>query len=160
QPPPRGGGPRGGRNGQGRGPGTRRGGTNDLARGRGGFPPGGPRGGRGDVSLMQVAGPGKDAHGGSRGALALVIDPGKGFTQIRSVAQRGKTGETYAFDQTGLLISRSRFEDELKKKGILDATNTTSALNLRLHDPRGEAVVGSKPLTKMVAEAVAGEEGI
>ena len=42
-------------------------------------------------------------------------DPDAEFTRILSVARSGESGETYAFDQHGLMISRSRFDDQLKK---------------------------------------------
>ena len=118
-----------------------------------------PRGRRGDLTLMQVAAPIRDAAGKIVGALALVINPNLEFSRILSVASSGESGETYAFDQRGLLISRSRFDDQLRALGLLDATNTTSALNLRLHDPGAAEVDGSKPLTFIVASAVAGSEG-
>ena len=118
------------------------------------------QGRRGDTNLMQVAAPVRDTNDFVRGALALVIDPDKEFTKILSVARLGESGETYAFDQTGLLISRSRFEDQLKRMKLLDATNTTSALNLRLHEPGAAMLDGSLPLTHMVAEAVDGVDGV
>src|SRR5262249_39001008 len=62
----------------------------------------------GDVTLMQVAAPVRDDQGAVRAALALVINPTNEFTRILSVARMGESGETYAFDQTGLLISQSR----------------------------------------------------
>jgi len=109
---------------------------------------------------MQVAAPVRDTNGVTRGALALIINPDEGFTKILQVAKSGQSGETYAFDQTGLLISRSRFETNLVKLGFLAATNKTSALNLRLHDPTAPPVSGTRPLTRMVAEAVSGENGV
>ncbi len=124
---------------------------------------------RGDITLMQVAAPIRDTNGIVRGALALVINPTNEFTRILSVAQSGKSGETYAFDQTGLLISQSRFDEQLKQIRLLDETNFSSALNLRLHDPGGDLTRGFKlatndfsarPLTHIVAEAVAGEDGV
>jgi len=143
-------------------------GTNNPARdGRPATPA--ARGRRGDITLMQVAAPVRDEHNAVCGALALIIDPNREFTRILSVAQPGKSGETYAFDQTGLMISQSRFDGQLKNLGLLDAINTNSALNLRLHDPGGDLTKGYKPadadpaawpLTRMVANAVAGEDGV
>ncbi|MDB6067930.1 MAG: Serine/threonine protein kinaserelated protein [Pedosphaera sp.] len=115
---------------------------------------------RGDFTLMQVAAPIRDTSNAVCGALALVINPDKEFTKILSVARSGKSGETYAFDQHGLLISRSRFDDQLKKLGLLDATNTSSALNLRLHDPTAALVEGTRPLTHIVSSAIGGEAGV
>ena len=118
---------------------------------------------------MQVAAPIRDTAGEVRGALALIFNPDKEFSRILSVARSGESGETYAFDQTGLLISRSRFDSQLRELGLLDRTNLSSALNLRLHDPGGDltkgfkprdADAGARPLTRIVANAVAGEDGV
>lgn len=121
---------------------------------------------RGDITLMQVAAPVRD-HGHVVGALALIINPDKEFSRILSVARYGKSGETYAFDETGLMISHSRFDEQLKQLGLLDETNASSALNLRLYDPGGDLTEGFKPaenepyahpLTRLVASAVDGED--
>lgn len=124
---------------------------------------------RGDVTLMQVAAPIRNHDGDVLGALALIINPDREFSRILSVARYGDTGETYAFDQTGLMISHSRFDEQLKELGLLDPTNATSALNLRLHDPGGDLTKGfkaetndlyAKPLTRLVASAVDGEDEV
>jgi serine/threonine protein kinase len=126
------------------------------------------RGRRGNFTLMQVAAP-LVQDGTVRGALALVINPTNEFSRILSVARPGDSGETYAFDQTGLLISQSRFDDQLKTLGLLDATNTSSALNLRLRDPGGDLTKGHKTeatnaaaeaLTLCVSNALAGDDGV
>lgn len=122
----------------------------------------------GDLTLMQVAAP---IRGGDRtiGALALVINPTDEFTRILSVARTGDSGETYAFDQTGLLISQSRFDAQLHSLGLLSDTNESSALNLRLHDPGGDLTEGyrlagtnraSLPLISIVSRAIAGADGV
>jgi tRNA A-37 threonylcarbamoyl transferase component Bud32 len=125
---------------------------------------------RGDVTLMQVAAPVRDPNRHIVGALALIINPDKEFSRILSVARSGESGETYAFDQTGLMISHSRFDEQLKQLGLLEATNTSSALNLRLHDPGGDLTQGfkspveddtyAKPLTRLAASAVDGENEV
>jgi serine/threonine protein kinase len=146
-------------------------------RGTNGFPPGehpppseAARLRRGDVTLMQVAAPLRDQEGVVRGALALIIDPDAEFTRILSVARSGESGETYAFDQHGLMISRSRFDDQLKKLGLIeDRPGASSALNLRLSDPGSElphefkpedSASTTRPLTHIVANAVAGGSGV
>jgi eukaryotic-like serine/threonine-protein kinase len=126
------------------------------------------RGRRGNSSLMQVAAPLKE-NGTVYGALALIINPDQEFSKILSVARSGESGETYAFDQTGLLISRSRFDDQLRQLGLLEQTNASSALNLRLRDPGGDLTKGYKTentnsvtesLTRFVAEAIDGVDGV
>ena len=118
---------------------------------------------------MQVAAPVRTDAGVVLGALALIINPDREFSRILSVARSGESGETYAFDQHGLMISQSRFDEQLHKLGLLDATNSSSALNLRLHDPGGDLTAGfkmardetsSRALTRIVAAAVAGGDGV
>jgi len=122
---------------------------------------------RGDVALMQVAAPVRDDAKVIVGALALIINPDNEFSRILSVARSGESGETYAFDQTGLLISRSRFDVQLKQLGLLDQTNSSSALNLRLHDPGGDLTKGfqrreseTNALIRLVASAVDGVDEV
>ncbi len=124
---------------------------------------------RGDLTLMQVAAPLRGADDTVVGALALVINPDEEFSRILSVARSGESGETYAFDQTGLLISRSRFDAQLRQLGLLAATNSSSALNVRLRDPGGDLTQGFKsatnddephPLIRLAEDAVAGESGV
>ena len=132
--------------------------TNDFNQPRGIPPP--PR----DLAVMQVAAPIKDIDGQTRGALALVIDPDAEFTRILSVAISGDSGETFAFDADGILISKSRFEDELKRLKLLkDETNAVSALTLSLRDPGGDLTQGfvtnsnaARPLMLMVERAIDG----
>lgn len=104
----------------------------------------------------------------SIGGLALFIDPLEKFTEILQVAGIGATGETYAFDQTGLLLSRSRFESQLRASGMLSEDQfVASALNIQLRDP-GSSIVGRKvnqrdlanrPLTLMADQATRGATG-
>ncbi|MEW6158150.1 MAG: serine/threonine protein kinase [Verrucomicrobiota bacterium] len=125
---------------------------------------------RGDLTLMQVAAPVRDAQETLRGAMALIINPDAEFSRILSVARSGQSGETYAFDQRGLLISRSRFDDQLKQLGLIpNRPGVSSALNLRLADPgvdRPERIApeetgsSTRPLTRLVAEAVTGGSGV
>jgi eukaryotic-like serine/threonine-protein kinase len=124
---------------------------------------------RGDATMMQVAAPVRNSDGVIIGALAMIINPDKEFSHILSVARWGSSGETYAFDQAGLLISHSRFDEQLKKLGLLDATNSSSALNLRLDDPGGDLTSGfrvtnteneSHPLIQLVASAVDGGDEV
>jgi hypothetical protein len=121
-----------------------------------------------DRAVMQVAAPVKDDTGTTRGALALIINPDEEFTRILSVATTGESGETFAFDSEGLMISESRFDEELKQLGLLeDRDDVRSALNLYLRDPGSELKQGVKvdtnaalPLMEMVTRALAGVSGV
>ncbi len=124
---------------------------------------------RRDASYMQVAAPVKDADGHLIGALAFIIRPEDEFTKVLSVARPGDSGETFAFDQSGLMISRSRFDEQLRTLGLLnESTNISSALTLELRDPGGDMTKGyrpaagdtNRPLTQMIADAVEGGSGV
>jgi serine/threonine protein kinase len=117
---------------------------------------------------MQVAAPVRDDSGAAQGALALVINPDAEFTRILSVARPGESGETFAFDPEGLLISESRFDDVLKEVGLLeDQPEARSALTLRLLDPGGDLTADHRPdpgreqpLMAMVLSALSGKAGV
>ncbi len=51
--------------------------------------------------------------------VARQIDPAKEFTRLIQLGQIGKSGETYAFDSYGKLLSESRFDEDLRKAGLL-----------------------------------------
>jgi hypothetical protein len=119
-------------------------------------------------TLMQVAVPIRDDQGIVRGALALVIDPDQEFTRILSVARAGKSGETYVFDRHGLMLSRSRYEAQLRELGLIEnRPEVNSAAGLRLADPgpaeeqrSKNAATNARPLIWMVANAVLGGSGV
>lgn len=99
--------------------------------------------------------------------LGFRIRPWEDFTRILQVGRFGATGETYAFDKNGTLISNSRFEDQLRQIGLL-AESTDSILNLQIRDPGVDLTTGKRaaknrseqPLTRMAAAAIAGEDGV
>lgn len=122
-----------------------------------------------DLNLMELVVPIPSETGGVHGALVLVLRPEEEFTRVLSVARPGETGETFAFDPAGRLISGSRFDDQLKAIGLLtNAPNVSSPLNIELRDPgrdltqvpvSASPLPDSRPLMGMVAEAVAGGSG-
>ena len=136
----------------------------------GDLPPSGGRSRFGDGTLMQVAAPIRDEQGVIRGALALIINPEAEFTRILSVARSGDSGETYAMDQHGMMISRSRFDEQLKTLGLIEnRQGSSSALNLRLSDPgtdfptfivKEAATNAVRSLTQIAANAVLGTNGV
>jgi len=124
---------------------------------------------RAGVPTMFVTAPILDEGGKVIAALGLRIRPEGDFTRILSVARAGETGETYAFDASGLLLSQSRFDEELKQIGLItDREETKSILNLGIRDPVVDMTSGQRPtirranqsLTRMAADAVAGNSGV
>jgi hypothetical protein len=123
---------------------------------------------RPNLPSMLVAGSIRDDRGKPIAALGLRIRPQDQFTRILQVVRFGETGETYAFDRNGLLISQSRFDNELKQMGLLvDQPDSLSILTFEIRDPgvnmaRGERPKlrrSEQPLTRAVADAVQGNDG-
>src|SRR5262249_25469298 len=123
---------------------------------------------RANMPTMFVAGPICDKNGKPIAALGLRIRPEDNFTRILHVAHFGQTGEVYAFDRKGLMLSESRFDEMLKQIGLLaDLPDSQSILTVEVRDPGVNMVKGERPslrrteqpLTKMAADAVEGNDG-
>ena len=79
-------------------------------------------------------------------ALALRIRPDLDFTRILEVGRLGESGETYAFDESGLLLSKGRFDSDLKRYGLLpDTESSQSILTLTIRDPGANLTSGERP---------------
>lgn len=115
------------------------------------------------VPTMFAAAPIFDGERKVVGALGLRLWPNAEFTEILNVAQTGQTGETYAFNRAGMLLSSSRFEDQLKRIGLqLNQKNSRSVLAVQVRDPgvdltaggQNSAPVEDRPLTRLAAGAI------
>ncbi|MEZ9891935.1 PAS domain S-box protein [Vibrio lentus] len=88
------------------------------------------------------------------------------FSSILNAGFVGKSGETYAIDKKGTLLSNIRFEDDLKSIGILKQ-NERASLNVKIRDPGTnllandmEVVQDSNwPLTFMANQISSGRTG-
>jgi eukaryotic-like serine/threonine-protein kinase len=123
---------------------------------------------RANLPTMFVTGPLRDAGGKPIAALGLRIRPDDSFTRILQVVRFGQSGETYAFDRKGLLLSESRFDDDLKQLGLLaDQPDSRSILTVEIRDPQVNMMQGERPkarrpdqpLTRLAAAAVEGKDG-
>lgn len=86
-------------------------------------------------SLISVASPIIDTDGVVIATVAFGIRPKGDFTRIFSAARAGETGETYAVNRLGWMLSESRFTDQLKSTGKLaDSTSTSSVLNIKVSE--------------------------
>jgi len=118
-------------------------------------------------ALMTFTAPIRNQAGDVIAALALCADPRLDFTRATNLARFGKTGETYAFDQRGRLLTESRFDDQLRRAGILPS-DADSILNVEIRDPGGNILEGyhsntpqqELPLTRMAQNAIEGNAGI
>lgn len=102
------------------------------------------------------------------GSLAILIDPTEDFSNLLSVARAGRSCETYAFNRDGKLVSKSRFEGQMRQFGMLSNENDeTSVLRLSVRDPgtditrsgRPMLAKDDQPLTTMALSATRGEQG-
>ncbi|MCG8587618.1 MAG: serine/threonine protein kinase [Pirellulales bacterium] len=118
------------------------------------------------LPTMFVVGPVRNSDGDVIAAFGLRIPPEGQFTEILSVARAGESGETYAFDADGVLLSQSRFDDDLKQIGLVaDREDATSIFDVQIRDPGVDMTTGKRPdlrrsqqpLTRMAASAIAGE---
>jgi hypothetical protein len=66
--------------------------------------------------------------------MAYSIDPYKDFIGIIQAGRIGRTGETYAIDKTGRLVSPSRFTEDLHHLGLVDPDEPI-IFNLEAKDP-------------------------
>jgi hypothetical protein len=115
--------------------------------------------------IMIVAKPVSGQEGAPAAVLAFIIQPERDFTRILRVGRPGKSGETYAFDGQGLMISQSRFDEHLRKIGLLSKGSSARAiLNVQIRDPGGNLLQGfrpaprsKQPLTLMAASAISGK---
>jgi len=123
---------------------------------------------RANLPTMFAAAPLKDPAGKPIAAFGVRIRPEEEFTRILMVARAGKSGETYAFDRDGLMLSNSRYDDDLKRVGLLpDLPDSQSVLIIHVRDPGVNMSEGERPalrrvdqpLTRMAADCVAGNTG-
>jgi tRNA A-37 threonylcarbamoyl transferase component Bud32 len=125
-------------------------------------------GGVGGEPTLFAAAPVAGAAGEVVAALGFRI-PADEFTRILGVARMGESGETYAFDAEGLMVSHSRFDEQLRAIGLLPADpGVHSILNVEIRNPGGDMTRGfvpevplrARPLTRMAADAIAGRPGV
>lgn len=121
------------------------------------------------MPTMFVAAPIRDNSFQVVGVLALRINPEEEFSRITGLGRYGQTGETYAVDQHGRMVSGSRFDSELMLLGLLpDQENSKSILQLLVRDPGGDLTAGHRPKvrrselppTYAVGEAIARRPGV
>ncbi len=124
---------------------------------------------RAGVPTMFAAAPIRSPDGQVMAILGLRIVPEKDFARILATARSGESGETYAINGKGLMLSGSRFEDQLKQLALIpDTKDAQSILTLELRDPLVDLSKGKvspkrraeQPLTHAAAEAAAGRDGV
>ena len=99
------------------------------------------------ASTMFFAAPLQHANGDVIAGLALRFDPAYELTRITREGRPGETGETYAVDEKGRLLTESRFEASLIGAGIATdlSTGDTGVRGFRIADPGGNLLSGYTP---------------
>ncbi len=124
---------------------------------------------RTSVPTMYVCAPIRDQNFQVVAVLALRIRPEREFTRILQLGRIGETGETYAVDKAGLMVSNGRFDNDLILLGLLpDVDHSRSILNISARNPGGNITKGFRPgvrraelpLTDICAAAVSGKSGV
>ena len=97
-------------------------------------------------------------------ALAMGVETDRELDTIFSTARPGETTEVYAIGDDGLMLTSSRFAEELVNVGVLSATSIGGgAFQVHVRDPGGELARGhapaleqaARPLTQAAALAIA-----
>ena len=117
------------------------------------------RGGAMGANPMQlgrvwVAAPMRDAKGKVLAVLALGSPAEAGFADLFKVARPGSSGESFAFDAEGWLVSESRHIEELRSRGLV-AGSGKGVAPLRLLVAQDDTA----PLTRLAATAIAARLG-
>jgi polar amino acid transport system substrate-binding protein len=110
---------------------------------------------------MYFAAPLKKTDDQISAVLLLQVDPAKGFSKVLQFSRVGESGESYAFNEDGRLLSESRFDDDLRAIGLI-REGEQSLLTIEIRDPGGNMVDGyraalprsEQPLTLMAESSI------
>lgn len=119
-----------------------------------------------NLPAMFFASPVQKPDGEIIAIIVRSMNPAEEFSKIMQFSRLGETGESYAFDREGRLLTESRFCDQLTKIGLLKP-DQTSILNIKILDPGGNMVEGyqpevsreKQPLTLMASRAIHDQAG-
>jgi PAS domain S-box-containing protein len=121
------------------------------------------------TSTMFVAAPVRDAGGKVVGVVGFRLRPENQLRRLLTSNRQGRTAETYLFGRDGLMLTESRFDDQLRRAGFIAAdSNSLSALHVTVRDPGVDVTAGlrptippeRRPLTYAAQRALAGETGL
>jgi hypothetical protein len=128
--------------------------------------------GRDSLALLPaifVAAPVRNSSNDVIAAFVMRYSPADEFSRLLQLAQSGESGESYAFNHNGVMITESRFTDQLQEIGLVDDDpDASSILAVDIRNPGGNMLLGHEvdlprtalPYTRMAASAIAGEDGV
>ncbi len=99
--------------------------------------------------------------------LCIGLESDQSISRLCKIGRIGGSGETYVIDRRGRMLSRSRFEDESDRLGLIER-GPDGARMISVRDPGGDLAGGYQPnrprsehpLTRMAKSAVAGDSGV
>jgi signal transduction histidine kinase/CheY-like chemotaxis protein len=106
----------------------------------------------GDTTML-IATPVRDSNNLVIAVLAFRLNPDE-FSSITELGQVLQSGETYAFDREGRMVTESRFTDQLVEAGLLARGQRTST-TIEVRDPSAQ-----RPLTTIAQAAISGRSGV
>jgi len=120
-----------------------------------------------DLRAIFVATPVLSQGGRIGGAVVLRYSPEDDLSQLLALVKLGETGQSYAFNADGVMVSASRFAEQLRHLGLVQTDSGNTILAVHIRDPGRNLTTGaplsaspaSLPLTKSAAEATAGRDG-
>jgi tRNA A-37 threonylcarbamoyl transferase component Bud32 len=119
------------------------------------------------IPLTAVLAPVRVDGGKVVAALMFRMRIDQQLDKLFAVAQLGQTGETYAFDEQGTVLSSLRHDRPLRRIGVIPE-DAAAALNVQLRDPGADLFSGgqpsidlaTRPITRVPALAIAGKEAV
>ncbi len=116
-----------------------------------------------EILTLFFAAPIIDDTGEVIAVFTVRMDPFKDFTRIAKLGRIGRTGETYAIDGKGMLLTESRFDDELRRVGLIKPGKGAIG-SIKVSDPGVNLIEGApslvplkdQPLTRLASRVVLG----
>ena len=99
------------------------------------------------------------------GLIIALMDPQERFTKVLQAGRLGKSGESYALNSKGVMISESRFTNQLQEMGLIEP-GQLSELNIEIRDPKSNYIIrengneSQNELTLMAQNVLSGFSGI
>ncbi|MDT8371523.1 MAG: response regulator [Gammaproteobacteria bacterium] len=122
-----------------------------------------------NMILIRVMAPIKDSLGGIMAILNFELRPDQSFSTFFHHNQLGLNGETYAINEAGLLLTPSKFTEQLRDIGLVNPIVPNPEINLMIRDPGVNLVLPDaflpdnlqqQPLTRAAQSLVQKQSGI
>lgn len=90
--------------------------------------------------------------GAPQAVLAMGVETDRDLEHIFLAARPGRTAESYAFGDDGLMLTSSRFPEQLTIAGVLpESPRGDGAMQIHVRDPGGALVSGHRPTLEPAA---------